>query len=475
MVEAKTQKMPPLSKFKRTKMIITMGPAIDTYEEVLAVVQAGANAVRINCGYGDHTQWAVQIKHIRQTADALKKPVAIILDLQGPKLRLGDFEGVINTKSGQQLSFAHNAKFSETKIIPTQHDLSQKIKRGDRLLLKDGSITTTVTSVSGHIIHCRVENGGTIIKHQGFNVPDTDFDGEVLTEKDKQDISFGVSHNVEYIALSYVQSKKDILSLKNALKNVGHPAKIIAKIETQSAVDNLEEIVDEADALMVARGDLAIETKPESVPISQRRIIELSRQNAKPVIVATQLLSSMANSAEPSRAEVSDVASAVLMGADALALSDETAAGKDALKATAMLKRVITYTEQNTSDAQSANKTTDGRQMAIAGAIVDLAGSIGASAIIAETKSGATAQNISALRPNLPIIALSSSKTVASQLAIVYGVKSFVRADEEKSASKLVNWLHRKQLLNIGDIVVSCSGKHPGVVGSTDTIKVRVI
>ena len=474
MVES-ISKPAPLNKYKRTKMITTLGPSTDTYEEILAMLQAGANGVRLNCSHGSLDEKAIQITHAKKAANALAKPISIIMDLQGPKLRLGEFEGVISIKAGQQLSFSYKSDFEESKIIPLQYDLSKKIKRGDRLFLKDGSLKTTVTSVHEKVIHTRAENSGTIIKNQGVNVPDTDFAGDVLTEKDKEDVSFGASQQVDYIALSYVQSKKDLNNLKNLLKNLGSSAKIIAKIETKAAIDNLEEIIVESDAVMVARGDLAVETLPESVPLNQRRIIALSRLHAKPTIVATQLLGSMTNASEPTRAEVSDVATAVLLGADCLMLSDETAIGKNPLRATTILKKVIIYTEQNTPEVHYEPPINTGRQSAIASAIIALAKDVGASAIVAETKSGATALHISARRPSLPIVAVTSSATVANQLAIVYGIKSYLRPDDEQAAQKLTNWLHRNQILARGEVVVTCSGQYPGVVGTTDTIKVRVV
>jgi pyruvate kinase len=469
------QKPAPIDKYKRTKMIITLGPSIETYEEILAIIQAGANGIRLNCSHGSPEERRERINFIRKASKASNKPVAVILDLQGPKLRLGNFEGVITIKAGQQVSFAVDANFEKEQIVPLQYDLSQKVQRGDSLSLHDGMVKFEVNSVKDGIVYAKALNGGTIVKNQGVNAPDTNFGGDVITTKDKQDIAFGADQGVEYIALSYVQSAEDIRNLRRILKNLGSMAKIIAKIETKSATNNLEEIIIEADAVMVARGDLAVETLPESVPLTQRKIIHLGRIHAKPTIVATQLLASMTSSNEPTRAEVSDVATAVLLGADCLMLSDETAVGINPRSATSILKRVIVHTEQNSMDYTYQTQRLPGRQSAISSAIISLAEDVRAAAIVAETKSGATALNISALRPRLTIIAVTSLQMTANQLAIVYGIKSYLRPDDAQAAYKLTNWLYRNKILAQGDVVVTCSGQYPGVVGTTDTIKVRII
>lgn len=251
----------------------------------------------------------------------------------------------------------------------------------------------------------------------------------------------------------------------------------MAKIETKAAVENIESIIEAADAVMIARGDLAIETEPESVPIVQRKIIELGQKHAKPTVVATQMLSSMSETPQPTRAEVSDVATAVLGGADCVMLSDETASGKYPIEAVQVMKRVILYTQANMPSSTMAfakpDKTT--RQGAICSAIISLASSVGANAIVAETRSGETALQIACRRPDLPVIAVTSDVRVANQLAIVFGLKSYVRPDDKFAAAKLTNWLKRNKVLKPGNVVVTCSGQYPGVVGTTDTIKVRAI
>ncbi len=467
----------PLSKFKRTKIIATVGPATDSYEAISKLIQAGANGIRLNFSHGGYEERVQQIKWIRKASKAYGKPVAIIQDLQGPKLRLGDFEGIINVQTGQSLQFQYKADYERSGIIPTQYDLSKKVKRGERMYLYDGKVRTTVISIIDGVIHARVENDGILLKRKGMNLPDTDFGGDTITAKDKKDLAFGSTQDIDYVAQSFVQTGADIRNMRRLMKNLGMSAKIIVKFETGAAVEHIDEIVHEADLIMIARGDLAVETPAESVPIVQRKLIALGMKYAKPTIVATQMLFSMTEAPEPTRAEVSDVATAVILGADCVMLSDETANGRYPIEAVQVMKRVILYTEANNpvSVSYPDDEKEFSRQSAICKAIIGLANVIKAQAIVAETKSGATALQISSYRPRIPIIAVTSDIRTSHQLAVVYGTKSYVRPVDAKAATKLTNWLHEKKVLKKGDTVVAALGHYPGVVGTTDTIKVRVL
>ncbi len=465
-----------IEDFKRTKIIATAGPSTDSYDLVKALISCGANGIRLNFSHGDHAEHLRRIKWIRKASNELGKPVAIIQDLQGPKIRLGDFEGIINVAAGQTLILGYKIEYSPGGPIPMQYDISKKIKRGERLYMYDGKVRTTVTSVRDGKVHVRVENDGILIKRKGINLPDTDFDGDIITLKDKKDIAFGVEHDVDYMALSFVQTATDVRLLRNILRNHASKAKIISKIETGASIKNLEPIIQESDAVMIARGDLAIETSAESVPIVQRKIIGLGMRHGKPTIVATQMLASMAEMPDPTRAEVSDVATAVIVGADATMLSDETAAGKFPIEAVRTMKKVILYAQANAPLQVSFPDYDDKtRQNAISLAIINLAENVGAKAIVAETKSGATAVNISSRRANQPIIAVTPDERVAQQLSIVYGVKSYIRPDDPRAATRLTDWLQKNKVFRAGDMVISASGQYPGVVGTTDTIKVRII
>lgn len=468
----------PLSDYKKTKIVATVGPSTDSYEAVRDLIKHGANGLRLNFSHGTHDEHGKRIVWIRKASKELGKPVAIIQDLQGPKVRLGDFDGVINVHAGQELAFKYNADHDETEYIPTQYDLAKKVKRGERLYLYDGKVRTRITNVKNGVVYAKADNDGILIKRKGMNLPDTDFGGDIITPKDKADLVYGSTQDIDYVALSFVQTADDINDLRKRLKTLGSPAHIIAKIETRAATEpkNLEEIVQATDGVMIARGDLAVETPAESVPIVQRQIIGLGMRYGKPTIVATQMLASMTDMPEPTRAEVSDVATAVFLGADAVMLSDETASGKYPVEAVQFMKRIIRYTEVNRPTAVTYPDYEDhSRQGSISKAIISLAGSIQAKAIVAETKTGATARQISSLRPDVPVIAVASDIRTAQQLAIVFDVKSYLRPVDPQAADKLTKWLAENKVLAKGEIVVTVSGQYPGLAGATDTIKVRVI
>jgi len=467
----------PVTKFKRTKIIATVGPATFSYESILALIKAGANGLRLNFSHGTQEQHGSLIPLIRKASKAYGKPVAIIQDLHGPKVQLGSFDGVVTVQTGQSLSFAFEADYARSGHLPVQFDIAKRVKRGERLLLFDGRIKTIVTSVKDGVVYARAENDGVLIKGKGINLPDSDFAGDIITAKDKKDLVFGSTQDFDYVAISFIQTADDVRAFRKILKTLGSSAKIISKIETAAAVENLEEIVQESDAVMVARGDLATDVNPEVVPIVQRKIISLGLKYAKPTIVATQMLVSMTETPEPTRAEVSDVATAVIVGADCVMLSEETAIGKYPIEAVEVMKRVILYAQANSPvkpifpDSEQDNT----RQRAICRAVIRLAETIDAKAIVAETKSGNTALNIAARRPERPIIPITSDPRVAQQLSIVYGTKSYIRPDSKYASTKLTDWLRESKVLHKGDVIVSASGRYPGVVGTTDTIKVRVL
>lgn len=476
MTESMPKRAVTLENFKRTKIIATIGPATNTYEAIRDLIDEGANGIRLNFSHGSHEERTEQIAWVRKACEELGKPVAIIQDLQGPKIRLGDFEGPVEVTTGQEVTFGYQADYVATGILPTQYDLSKKVKTGERIYLFDGKVKSTVLSVADGLVKARIENNGTLLKRKGMNLPDTDFAGDIITEKDMADIEYGAKQDIDYVALSFVQSPNDLHSLRKTLGKLGSDAKLIAKIETKAAVDNLDAIVQASDAVMIARGDLAVETPAESVPVVQRQIVGLGLRYGKPTIVATQMLLSMTENPEPTRAEVSDIATAVFIGADCVMLSDETANGKYPHEAVETMKRVIRYSEGHAPLKVTYPSYEDhSRQASIGGAVINLAEAIQARAIVAETRSGNTALQLSSRRTSIPLIAVTSENCTAQQLAIAYGVKSYVRPVDAQAASKLTDWLYKNEVLARGDIVVTASGQYPGVVGKTDTIKVRVI
>ncbi|HJP81098.1 MAG TPA: pyruvate kinase [Candidatus Saccharimonadales bacterium] len=469
--------------FKRTKILATLGPPTHSYEMIEALAAAGVNGFRHNFSHGTHEDRDAQFEWIRAASKKLGKPVAILQDLQGPKIRLGNLKENTPVKKGDELilDFAV-AEHDGGLTIPVQYNLAEKVKVGEPIYIFDGKIRTIVTEVpSETAIKVRVENDGTLMSRKGINLPDTDFGGDILTEKDLKDIEYGATKDYDYISLSFIQSPNDIVNLRRILDGYGSDVKIIAKIETKAAIeeDTLEEIVKVSDGIMVARGDLAVEAGAEVVPVVQRRIIALCRKYGKLSIVATQMMASMVDAPEPTRAEVSDVANAVIQGADTVMLSDETANGNFPLETVAAMKKVILYTQENaavtpiTDEIQIDNHQRD----AISAAAVSLAEQLHVDAIVAETKSGATAANIAAHRPNLPIISVTSELRSAQQLALSYANRSYVRPDGETAGFQLAQELKAEGFFGSGDTacVAIVSGRQPGLIGATDTIRVRVL
>jgi len=466
----------PLQMFKRTKIVATIGPSTNDPDVLYRLIESGANCLRFNFSHGTHEERLQQTSWIRSASEKLGKPVAIMQDVQGPKVRLGDFEGTIAIKAGQQLTFAHKGDYAATGHIPMQYDLSKKVQPGERLYLFDGKVRTTITGIEDGLVHAVAANDGEIVKRKGMNLPDTDFKGDILTEKDLEDIRFGATQDFDYVAVSFVQTAADIEHVRSILQSLGSTAKIIAKIETKLAIDNIEAIVQAVDVVMVARGDLGVETPLETVPVVQRRVTALCRKYAKPVIVATQMLVSMVDHPEPTRAEVSDVATAVFTGADAVMLSEETANGKYPLEAVQVMKRVVTYTEQHAAaEVPHTSGYEQGVPHAVANAVIAMADKIDARAILVETTSGATVQRITALRPHVPVIAVTNEVRTAQQLALVYGVKSYFRPAKSGILAEVAAWLQQHLVFKPGDAVVMVSGQSSGVSGTTDTIKVRVL
>ena len=472
--------------FKRTKILATVGPAVDSEEKIEKIIMAGVNGCRLNCSHGSNEERDRHIAWIRAAAAKKGRSVAILQDLQGPKIRLGTLkDNHLDLKKGDELILDYKIQDHDGSLrIPIQYNLAAKVKLGEPIYIFDGKIKTEVIEiVSETAIKVKVQNDGFIMSKKGLNLPETDFGGDILTEKDLKDIEYGASRDFDYVALSFVQTADDIEKLRQILLSYGSTAKIIAKIETKKAIstdENLEKIVKTADGIMIARGDMAVEAGAEVVPIVQQKLITLCRQYAKICIVATQMMSSMTDSPEPTRAEVSDVANAVIQGADAVMLSDETANGKYPLETVKAMKKVILYTQNHTKiDAFPGDPVGFSEEYdAISDAAARLAEKIDADVIICQTASGTTATSVAAERPNLPIISVTSNPRVANQLALIYANAAFVRPYSASYGLDLAreqkgNYLKlsddRKDLL----AVIVSGGKDK--IGGTDTIRVRYI
>lgn len=470
--------------FKRTKILATLGPATATAEKVSELMKAGANGFRLNFSHGDYSERLEQVKWIRDASAAMNRPVAILQDIQGPKIRLGALQdNRFDVKKGDEIVLDYGVKEHDgSATLPVQYNLADKVKVGEPVYLFDGKIRTTVVEIpSKTAIKLRIENDGFLMSKKGLNLPDTDFGGDILTEKDMKDIEFGATQDYDYVALSFIQSEEDINNLRQILVSLGSTAQIIAKVETKAAIkpETLEAIVKASDGVMVARGDLAVEAGAEVVPIIQRQIIALCRKHGKISIVATQMMASMVDSPEPTRAEVSDVATATVMGADVVMLSDETANGSYPVESVAAMRKTIMYAQENwpveVSDQHMVAPDIL-RRNAISQAAQAVAEEIDATAIIAETKTGATAANIASLRPHLPICAVTSSPRAAQQLALTYATRSFIRPDGDKAGTELGRELFDQKYFGDMDrmTAVIVSGRQPGLTGGTDTLRVRV-
>ncbi len=472
--------------FKRTKILATIGPATNSAEKIEEIIMAGVNGCRLNCSHGSNEERDQQIKWIRDAAAKKGRSVAILQDLQGPKIRLGTLkDNHLDLKKGDELILEYGDFIHDGGLrVPIQYNLAEKCRVGEPLSMFDGKVKTEIIEiVSDTAIKVKILNDGFIMSKKGLNLPDTDFGGDILTEKDLSDIEYGAGCDYDYVALSFVQSAADIVRLKQLLLSLGSTAKVVAKIETKKAIasdEHLEEIVEAADGIMVARGDMAVEAGAEVVPIVQRKLIAMCRAHAKLCIVATQMLSSMVDSPEPTRAEVSDVATAVVQGADVVMLSDETANGSYPLETVMEMKKVILYT-QNHSHIAPMVKQPEGDSAAydaISSAAARLAEKIEADVVVCQTASGATAMMVAAQRPNLPIVSVTSNVRVANQLALTYANSAFVRSYSADFGYELAVELKKSGYLQTEEgkkdlMAVIVSGDKNKV--GTDTIMVRKV
>lgn len=504
---------PPASSYKKTKIIATIGPASE--EKVPQLLAAGVNGVRLNFSHGTHASHKKVLDATRAAAKKLDRSVAIIVDLQGPKMQLGTLPaGGVELKAGQKLTLCVHQDCTKGHL-PITYDFSTMVEKGNTLSLKDGTITTKVVATRAGEVDIEVLNSGKVASGQGINVPDTVFDSSaIITKKDIQDMEFVYAHNVDYVAVSFVQTARDIVHFKNLLTKHNSAARVIAKIETRTATQNLEEIVQVSDAVMIARGDLAVETSNEDVPLIGREIIRLCRLYKKPVIMATQMLESMISSPQPTRAEVNDIASAVSLGVSCVMLSGETAVGQYPVETVALMKRVILKSEQyylnnrleidlipdtSTNGSQltvdyeeqvgvvkrmvtSSRKVlskpiTAGKlakadtQTSVSLAAITLAEQVGAKLIIAETLTGSTALSIAALRPPMPMIIASPDSKVCNQMALVWGGKPYLVARKQHVSAGIIKKLLKRKVIAPGDWVVLAFGTHASVVGGTDSVR----
>lgn len=471
--------------FKRTKILATLGPATNSPEKIKGLIAAGVDGFRLNFSHGSYEERLDQIEWIRNASKEAGRTVAILEDLQGPKIRLGVLkDNHLDVKKGDEIVLDHAIEEHDGSMnLPIQYNLAEKVKVGEPVYLFDGKIRGEMTErVSDTAIKIKIMNDGFLMSRKGLNLPDTDFGGDILTKKDLADLEFGSDKDIDFVALSFIQNADDINNLRQIMLSHGSTAQIIAKVETKSAIkpENLKAIVKAADGVMIARGDLAVETSPEIVPIVEREAIRLCRKYGKLSIVATQMLASMVDNPEPTRAEVSDVATAAVLGADVTMLSDETANGSYPVEAVSIMAKTLKYTQSYwpMNDMPIDYGEKNRRRNAIANAAVVVADQVDAGIIIAETKSGATAARIAACRPHLPIAAVTPNARVAQQLALSYATRPFIRDDSEDLGMTIAKEIFDEGQFNQEDgklVAALVSGQQPGITGGTDTLRIRIV
>ncbi|MCI5108833.1 MAG: pyruvate kinase [Candidatus Pacebacteria bacterium] len=453
--------------YKKTKIVGTIGPATENYQNLLRLKKSGLNVCRLNFSHGDHAEQQRKVDNIRKVRKETGRPLAILQDLCGPKIRIGEFSsGKVNLKKGQEFTLTtRKIMGDESKVHVSYKNITTDLKKGDDVLLDDGRISMKVQRVSKTDIICRVNNSRTIGGKRGVNLPGANLKISSLTAKDKKDLDFAVKNQVDYIALSFVRRPEDIKELRSMLKRRRCDAQIISKIETHEAIDNLHAIIDASDGVMVARGDLAIEIPAEKVPLIQKEIIGYCNILGKPVITATQMLESMITSPVPTRAEVSDVANAIIDGTDAVMLSEETTLGKYPIEAVKVMTRVASEVGSNSEVEFAANNGEGDGEVpvsdSITASVVNIAQDVGARLIFAFTESGFTARMISRFRPDANIIAATPNERTFQSLALISGCHP-IMVKREKGLDKVMNIvrLHciKKGLANKGDKVVITAG-----------------
>ncbi|UGT54665.1 pyruvate kinase [Nocardia asteroides] len=465
---------------RRTKIVCTLGPATATQDRIRELVESGMDVARLNFSHGEHADHADNYKMVRAASDETGRAVGILADLQGPKIRLGRFtDGRTTWANGEQVRITvDEVDGTHDRVSTTYKQLAQDAKAGDRLLVDDGKVGLTVESIDGNDVVCRVTEGGPVSNNKGLSLPGMDVSVPALSEKDIEDLEFALKLGVDFIALSFVRSPSDIELVHDIMDKVGRRVPVIAKLEKPEAIDNLEAIVLAFDAVMVARGDLGVELPLEQVPLVQKRAIQMARENAKPVIVATQMLESMIENSRPTRAEASDVANAVLDGADAVMLSGETSVGAWPIDAVRTMARIVTAVESETNRVPPLTHVPRTKRGVISYAARDIGERLNAKALVAFTQSGDTVRRLARLHTPLPLLAFTPLPEVRSQLTLTWGTETFIVPMVETTDAMI----HQvdQALLSLdryrkGDLVVIVAGSPPGTVGSTNLIHVHRI
>ncbi len=468
---------------RKTKIVCTIGPACDTQDKLESLINAGMNVARLNMSHATHDYHANLIKNIRYVSEALDKPVGILMDLQGPKVRIGTLKQQVILKPGQQyIITTRDVPGDDKEVNVPFKDLPKDVSPGQTLLIDDGLIELNIESISGNDIITRVIRGGELKDRKGINLPQTTIKTKSITEKDINDLMFGLEQHVTMVAMSFVRTPQDVLDLRKIIEDNHADLPIIAKIEKHEAVNNIDKIIDVVQGVMVARGDLGIEIPMAEVPIVQKMIIYKCNVKAIPVITATQMLDSMIRNPIPTRAEATDVANAVFDGTDALMLSGETAFGEYPLKSVETMARIAEYTEASSyykhaiaaKNPQPSLSITD----TVAFATTDAAHNLKAQAIITATQTGYSARKISKYKPQMPAYAVTNNKNVMNELTVSYGIFPVyigLPPNLDTLIEESVNSCVNKGYIKNGDLIVITAGILTGIPGGTNIMKIHVV
>ncbi|MEU6854931.1 pyruvate kinase [Actinacidiphila alni] len=467
---------------RRAKIVCTLGPAVDSYDQLKSLVEAGMNVARFNFSHGSHAEHEERYQRVRKIAAETGRAVGVLADLQGPKIRLAKFaDGPVELIAGDEFTItAEDVPGDKTICGTTYKGLPGDVSAGDPILINDGNVALRVIEVEGPRVRTLVVEGGVISDHKGINLPGAAVNVPALSEKDIDDLRFALRIGVDMVALSFVRDAKDVRDVHRVMDEEGRRVPVIAKVEKPQAVENMEGVVAAFDAVMVARGDLAVEYPLEQVPVVQKRLVEMCRRNAKPVIVATQMMESMITNSRPTRAEASDVANAILDGADAVMLSAESSVGKYPIETVKTMSRIVEAAEEEllcrglAPLAPGKKPRTQGG--AVARAAAELADFLDAKTLVAFTKSGDTARRLARYRVPEPVLAFTTDPATRNQLALTWGVECFV-VEHVDTTDAMVELVDREMLklseYTNGDTVIITAGSPPGVPGTTNLVRVH--
>ncbi|MBD0419831.1 pyruvate kinase [Streptomyces sp. TRM S81-3] len=470
---------------RRAKIVCTLGPATDSYDQIKALVDAGMDIARFNFSHGTHAEHEARYRHVRKASDETGHSVGALADLQGPKIRLGRFtEGPVLLERGDTFTITveEGVEGDRAGCSTTYPGLAADVTPGERILVDDGRVALQVTGIDGPRVHTEVVEGGMVSDHKGLNLPGVAVSVPALSKKDEDDLRWALRTGFDVIALSFVRSGRDILDVHRIMDEEGRRLPVIAKIEKPQAVENIDDIVAAFDGIMVARGDLGVEMPLELVPVVQKRAIKLARRNAKPVIVATQMLDSMIDNSRPTRAEASDVANAVIDGTDAVMLSGETSVGKHAIETVRTMARIVEASEEDLLarglpplTERNKPRTQGG---AVARAAAEIGDFLGAKFLVAFTQSGDTARRLSRYRSPIPLLAFTPEPATRSQLNLTWGVETFLGPHVDSTdamVDQVDELLTEYGRCRKGDVVIITAGSPPGVSGTTNLVRVHRI